>query len=184
MVPAQEIGALLREACAGWSLDEASVAARAGIPVDAVQAALRGDADTSDLQAVARALGGTLDDLLAGRRFWQAPAVAFKSAPSTFELELVRAALLRTSSAARERASLTELLELPEPARMDKDRAAFVPQPLEPDVTAQAETLARRVREYLGNPEEPIASVRDAMRRLGVWTFLTDMRSPSRHTAV
>jgi Zn-dependent peptidase ImmA (M78 family) len=171
MVTAEEIAALFGEARAAWSIDDASLAARAGLDQDALPAVLRGEADLSDLAAVARALGGSLDDVIHRRRFWEAPAVAFKSAPSTVELPLVRAALLRVSAAARDRAMLADVLALPEPMAGEP---ALAPVPVAEAVTAQAEELAGRARQALGSASEPIASVRDAMRRLGVWTFLTD----------
>ena len=171
MVTAGEIAAFLEEARAAWSIDEPSLAARARLDPSAMPAVLRGEAGLSNLAAVARALGGTLDDLLARRRFWEAPAVAFKSAPSTFELPLVRAALLRVSSVARDRAMLADLLALPEPGA---GGPTLAPMPVAESVTVQAEDLARRARHALENESEPIASVRDAMRRLGVSTFLTD----------
>lgn len=172
MVTAHQIAELLQAACAAWSLDEATLAVRAQLDGPTVCAALRGEAEISDLDAVARALGGTLDDLLANRRFWEAPAVAFKNAPEGFERPLVRAALLRVASAARDRAALTEILSLPEP--LGEGAMGLEPAPIEDDVTKQAERLARQVRAALGNELEPVASVREAMRRLGVWTFLTD----------
>jgi hypothetical protein len=176
MVTAEEIAALLKEAREAWSIDDASLAARAQLDPIALPAALRGEADLSDLAALVRALGGTLDDLLAGRRFWEAPAVAFKSAPSTFELPLVRTALLRISSVARDRAMLTEILALPEP---EAGGPTLAPVPVAEGVTAQAEALAQRARQALTNESEPISSVREAMRRLGVWTFLTDFATPN-----
>jgi hypothetical protein len=176
MVTAGEIAAFLEEARAAWSIDEASLAARARLDPSAMPAVLRGEADLSDLAAVARALGGTLDDLLTRRRFWEAPAVAFKSAPSTFELPLVRAALLRISSVARDRAVLADLLALPE---LEAGGPTLAPVPVADGVTAQAEDLARRARQALANESEPIASVREAMRRLGVtalrMTFAHDL---------
>ncbi len=177
MTTAQQIGALIGEATAAWSLDEATLAARAQLDLDAVREVLRGEADVSDLSAVARALGGTLDDVLAGRRFWEAPTVAFKNAPGAFELPLVRAALLRVSAAARDRAALVELLDLPAPSRASA--SLLDPVQVAADVPAQAEALAQRVREALGNEREPVASIRDAMRRLGVATFLTDFGAES-----
>lgn len=169
MGTAEQIAAYFTEACAAWSLDEASVAARAHLDLDTARSALAGDADASDLAAIARSLGGTLDDVLVGRRFWEAPAVAFKNAPASFELPLLRATLLRLSSAARERDALNELLALP-----DAPAAALNPAPVAEHVTAQAADLAQRVRSALDNEGEPIASIRQAMRRLGVWTFLSD----------
>jgi Zn-dependent peptidase ImmA (M78 family) len=176
MIKAQEIAALLNEARAAWSLDDATLAAKAHLDLKTTRAALRGKADVSDLAALARALGGTLDDLLARRPFWKAPSIAFKSAPSTFEMPLVRAALLRVSSAARDRAALAEILALPEPTRAGGPTLDRVP--VAGDVTLQAEELARSVRRVLENENEPIASVREAMRRLGVSTFLTDVTIP------
>jgi Zn-dependent peptidase ImmA (M78 family) len=173
MVTAEQIASLLEQARAAWSFDEAELAARADLDGSSVHAALLGDADAADLAAVARALGGTLDDLLGGRRFWEAPAVAYKNAPSAFELPLVRAALLRVSAAARDRAALVQHLALPEPATAGS--SVLDPVPVGANVQAQAEDLAAKVRDELANKGEPIASIRDAMRRLGVATFLTDI---------
>ncbi|MFO0608791.1 MAG: ImmA/IrrE family metallo-endopeptidase [Polyangiales bacterium] len=172
MISGPQIGELLSEAREAWALDAASLAARAGLDAETVDEALRGDVDVSDLDAIVRALGGTIDDLLAGRRFWVAPSVAFKSAPGEFESALVRSALLRVASAARDRAALTALLSLPDPPL----RTASELSPIAPteDVAGQAEELARAVRSHLGNERDPILSVRDAMRTLGVWTFVTD----------
>lgn len=175
MVTAQQIAELLHAACAAWSLDEASLAARARLDGPTVRVALRGEADVSDLDAVARALGGTLDDLLANRRFWEAPAVAFKNAPEAFERPLVRSALLRVAGAARDREALSAILSLPDP--LAEAGLSFDPVAVEGDVTKQAELLAQRVRAALGNEREPVASVRGSMRRLGVWTFLTDFET-------
>lgn len=174
VMTAPPIGNLLTEARAAWSLDETDLAARAALDLESVRAALRGEADVSDLADVARALGGSMDDLLAGARFWEAPAVAFKSAAGRFELPLVRASLLRLSAAARDRAALAALLDLPAPA---EPIARLEPLPLTEEVTVQAEELAKRVRRALGEGDEPIASIRQAMRRLGVSTFLTDLGS-------
>ena len=169
---AYPIGDLLAEARAAWSIDEADLAARAALDVETVRAALRGEADASDIADVARALGGTLDDVLAGTRFWEAPAVAFKTAAARFELPLVRASVLRVSATARDRAALAAMLDLPAPAVADLE-----PVPLAEDVTAQAQALAERVRRALGRGRSAIASVRQAMRRLGIPTFLTDLGS-------
>jgi Zn-dependent peptidase ImmA (M78 family) len=169
----EPIAGLLAEACSAWSIEATDLAARAGVEREVVHAALQGDVEVADLAAIVHALGGTLDDLLSGARFWEAPAVAFKSAGTTFELPLVRGALLRLSGAARDQVALGALLKR---SHLDGgDRLA--PRPLAADVTAQAEALAQEVRAALGNEIEPIASVRDAMRRLGIPTFLTDFGS-------
>jgi Zn-dependent peptidase ImmA (M78 family) len=61
----------------------------------------------------------------------------------------------------------------------DLPRAASLePTALRDDVVAQAEELAARVRAALGNELEPIASVRDVLRRVGVPAFLTDIGTP------
>ena len=167
-----EIAELLEQARADWSLDERAIAERAGLDLEDARAALRGEADVSDLADVARALGGTLEDVLAGRRFWEAPAVAFSSAPVESDRHVVRETILRLSVAARDRASLAALLELPgvDLARDGK----LEPSAPRGEVASQAEDLARRARAVLGNEREPIVSVRAEMRRLGVPTFLAD----------
>lgn len=176
MVTAGEIRDFLQAARAPWSFSDAELAARAELDVEDLRAALDGDADLSDLGAVARALGGTLDDVLARRPFWRAPAVAFKSAPSKVEAPLVRLALLRLAVAARDLEGLRELLgrEPGLPAA-----SSLVPVPFVGDPAKQAEGLAADVRRVLGNLLEPIPSVRAAMRRLGVPTFLTDLGTPN-----
>src|SRR5262249_52409853 len=73
-----------------------------------------------------------------------------------------------------DRAALAALVHLPAPP---EPVAHLTPAPLAADIPAQAEELARRVRGALGEGEEPIASVRQTMRRLGIPTFLTDLGS-------
>lgn len=166
---AEQIRAVLREACDAWGVDEQQVAARAGIDAEEVRRALTGDADTSELAAVAGALGGTLDDVLALRRFWDAPAAAFRNPPENVDKALVREALLRVASAARDRMALVRLLGLTE-GPVD---ASLSPVPLADPLPLQAEELARQVRQALQNPRDPVISVRAALRRFGVSTFLT-----------
>jgi hypothetical protein len=173
MVSAGEIEALFAEARAAWSLEVGDVAARAGLDLDATECALRGEADASDLDPVARALGGSLDDLLDGRRFWAAPAVALETAPATMELPVVRAAVLRISTAMRDRIWLGSLLGI-SPASHSRP-ASLEPVACGEQVTDQAEALALLLRTHLGNELEPIASVREVLLRLGVATFLTDL---------
>lgn len=172
MATAEQISSDLQAARAEWRMSEQELAARAQLDIDVAHAALQGDADASDLAALAAALGGTLDDLMAGRNFWAAPATAFKSAPTAAEESLVRAALLRVSSAARDRALLAGMLGL---AQVGSDRGPLGPTAVRSDVTDQAEELAVSVRQQLGLGTEPITSIREAMARLGVPTFLTDL---------
>ena len=171
---ASQIAALLRDACDAWTVDEREVARRVGVDLEAARRALAGDADASEIAAVANALGGTLDDVLAQRRFWEAPAAAFRNPPTRVESAVIRDALLRVASVARDRASLVALLALPEEGLS----ASLAPVQLVEPVPRQAEELATRAREVIGNGREPIASVRAAMRRLGVPTFLTSFGTP------
>ncbi len=176
MVTAEEIRELLQEARDAWSFSDGDLAARAELDLEDLRAALQGAGDASDLGAVVGALGGTLDDLLARRPFWRAPAVAFKSAPTNVEAPLVRTALLRVSVAARDLEGLRELL-----GREPRLPAAstLAPVPIVGDPAKQAEALAAEVRKVLGNELEPMPSVRAAMRRLGVPTFLTHLGTPN-----
>ena len=172
MLTPAEIGRFLTEARETWGLDRDDVGALAGLDAATVGFAESGAADASDLADVALALGGTLDDVLAGRRFWTAPAAAFKNAPQGVDRANVRAALLRIAAAARALDAVREILGVPNTWR--ERGATLSPAPVAGDVTAQAESLASAVRTHLDNVLEPISSVRDAMAHLGVATFLSD----------
>src|SRR5689334_14594010 len=113
MLTPAEIGRFLTEARETWGLARDDVAALAGLDAATVELSENGTADSSDLADVASALGGTLDDVLAGRRFWTAPAAAFKNAPLGADRVNVRAALLRIAAAARALDVLREILGLP-----------------------------------------------------------------------
>ncbi|HMK96678.1 MAG TPA: ImmA/IrrE family metallo-endopeptidase [Acidimicrobiales bacterium] len=169
----EEIGKVLAEARAAWSLDVDTLASRACLDKAVVQAAELGKAAASELAAIAGALGGTLDDVLARRRFWEAPAVAFKNRPSDDDVTLIREALFRVGAAARDRDLLVDILNVPPPEFSGGVNLA--PVQLLDDVVTQAEELAATVRRALGNELEPIASVRDVLRRVGVPAFLTDV---------
>lgn len=163
--PAQ-IGALLTQARDAWQLTDDEVSERAGLPIETLREALAGSATVSDLALIASALGGSFDDLVRGRSFWLAPAVAFRGAPHAAQVPTVRRAILSLSHTARVRAQLGDLLELP------KAEHKLRPTALAADIPAQAEELAIKVRKQLKNEFEPIACVRAAMRSLGVATFL------------
>ncbi|MBI4705069.1 MAG: ImmA/IrrE family metallo-endopeptidase [Deltaproteobacteria bacterium] len=170
MIGDDEIGPLLAQARAAWALDEHELARRAGTSVETLRSAERGDAELSDLAAISAALGGSVDDLLRGRHFWEAPAVAFRSASAQLEVALLRAPVLRLARAAADRDVLALLLDLPGPEL--EFGVQLGPVALGEDIIGQAEDLAEQVRRALGSGGEPIASVRAAMRRLGVPTFL------------
>jgi Zn-dependent peptidase ImmA (M78 family) len=173
MISASRIAQSLASARAAWGLSQRQLAFRAGISEAEVRTAERsGRAELSTLMSLASALGGTLDDLLAGHRFWVAPALALKSASGLADPAVLIQGLSRASAAARDYQALASLLELPE---LWKERGARLgPLGVEEPVLVQAEQLAERVREELGNPLEPFASVRTAMARLGVATFFTE----------
>ncbi len=167
------LAARLHEARQAWGMDEVALAQRSGLDRAAVDEALRGEADAADLDAVARAMGGDLDALLAGRPFWRAPGVAFKERPAEVDAGLLRTAMLRSSSAARDLRVVLDLLGLDPSA--DVDGRELLPTPLAVDVTAQSEEFAARVRRALRTPLAPITSLRRAMLQLGVATVLTDL---------
>ncbi len=171
MVPPAELGRLVREAREAWSLSKDDLARRARIELDVVDAAERGEADVSDFSSIAASLGGTLDDLLNGVAFWIAPAAAFKSSPDRIEPALLREGLLRLAAAARARVGLAELLQIPS----GDATACLAPTAIAENVVQQAEELASNARDCIGHSLEPIASVRAAMKRLGVATFLCDL---------
>lgn len=127
------------------------------------------------LATLARTLGGTLDDLLSGRRFWEAPAIALKSASAEADPASLMKGLVLVSTTARDYLALASFLELPD--LWTKRGALLGPVGVEGDVVAQAEQLAQRVRGALDHPREPIASVRAAMARLGVPSFFTGFAS-------
>lgn len=164
----EQIGRLLTEASAAWSLDAPALDERAELDPGTARAVLEGRGDVGEIAAVAKALGGTLDDLLAARRFWEAPAAAFKNAANLKEPDAIRASLLRVAAAARDAIGLSSQLG----AGAAEVERGFEPVALAPRVPKQAEELARQVRERIGNAEEPIASIRALMRRFGVRSFL------------
>jgi hypothetical protein len=172
MLKPAEIGRFLIEARETWGLARDDLGGLAGLDAAVIELAETGAADASDVAEIAAALGGTLDDVLAGRRFWTAPAAAFKNAPLGVDRSSVRAALLRVAAAARSLDVLREILGLPNV--WSERGAALSPVAVTGDVTAQAEALAGEVRRQLDNVLEPISSVRDTMAHFGIATFLSD----------
>jgi transcriptional regulator with XRE-family HTH domain len=166
------IGQDLRDAREAWGLSREELAARAELEEDDVRAAELGQATPGVLDDLARSLGGNLDELMLGHRFWEAPAVVFRSAPGTLDRAEVRRVLARVASAARLRRWLVDLLGQPDEWTRTRERLS--PVGLAENIPEQAEELAGRVRAHVGNPLEPIVSVRALMRRLGVATFLAD----------
>ena len=168
----EEIGNDLKAAREAWGLSQEALAEQVDIPAGDVSAAEAGQATISELDDLARALGGSLDELMQGNRFWEAPAVAFRNFPDMADRSQVRAALARVSLAVRTRAWLTRLIDQPDPWPQTREKLA--PVALADDVLAQAEALAERVRTHIGNRAAPIVSLREVMRELGVATFLSD----------
>ena len=173
MIQPQQIGRALRRAREAWGLPPAELAQRAAVPEVTVKVAERsGRARLTDLAALAGALGGSLDDLLEGRDFWNAMSIALKTSEASFELSLVRARAIALASAANIERALARFLDLPE--QWDRG-TALGPAGLKDDLIEQAETLARKVRDTVGAGREPIASLRAFSARLGVVAFLTDL---------
>jgi len=154
------------------------LAARAGLNEQQVLVAEKtGRADVSILAALANALGGSIDDLLARRSFWEAPAFALKCAHEGIEPEAARSGLMRAAVAGRIQADLCLLLGIPD---LWNERGALLgPKAVEGEPARQAEGLAIQVRKALENENEPFVSVRDAMWRLGIATFLVEFASDS-----
>lgn len=173
MIEPQQIGPLLRRARQAWALSPADLAQRAQVSEMTIRVAERnGRASLSDLAALAGALGGSLDDLLAGREFWNATSIALKTSEASFELSVVRARVIALANAANCERALSQFLALP---TQWPHGAPLGPRGLEADVIRQAEALARSVRETVGAGSEPLSSLREVSARLGVIAFLTDL---------
>src|SRR5437764_1068168 len=114
MVSAQQIAKAIGEARRAWALTQKQLAQRAGVEEREVRTAEKsGQVDASTLGLLAKALGGSLSDLLDGRPFWQAPAVAFKSTPGEVDPVQVWSGLVRVAGAAHEHDSLCRFMGLP-----------------------------------------------------------------------
>lgn len=173
MLEPQQIGRALQRARAAWGLSPAELAQRSAVSEVTVKVAERsGRAQLTDLAALAVALGGSLDDLLAGREFWNAMSIALKTSEASFEFSLVRARVITLANAANIEHALARFLGLPQ--QWDRG-AALGPAGLEDDLTKQAEVLAKKVRQAVGAHNEPISSLRAFSARLGVIAFLTDL---------
>jgi len=173
MIEPQQIGPLLRRARRAWGLSEADLAQRASVPEVTLRVAERsGRATLTELASLAGALGGSLDDLLAGREFWSATSIALKTSAASFELAVVRARVIALANAANCERALAKFLALP--TQWPKG-AALGPVGLQADVTKQSEALAMAVRRVVGTVSEPLSSLREFCARLGVVAFLTDL---------
>lgn len=164
-----EIGKTIATARGAWDLDETALAKRADVAPAIVAQAEAGDASVADLAAIARALGGTYDDLTSGRAFWEAPAVAFRNAPTKVDAHVIRQSLLRLAGVGRDRTALATMIDVP------KGNTSLQPRHVVEDLVEQAEQLAIETRKALANPCEPIISVRESMRRLGIATVLAQL---------
>lgn len=161
------MGKDLTEAREAWAVEVDDLAAQCELEPEVVRAAEEGSGDVATFASLADALGGTFDDLVAQRRFWEAPTIAFRSTPRPLDRALVKAILVRLARAAAAHRSAVALVPDPEPPlRLDPVAVTDAP-------AAQAEELAKRVRELLDNPREPISSVRGVLRRFGFGTFLS-----------
>ncbi len=173
MLQPLQIGRTLRRAREAWGLTPAELAQRSAVSEGKIRAAERsGRVPLTELAALATALGGGLDDLLAGRDFWNAMSIALKSSEASFELALVRARVIALANAANVERALAQFLGLPQ--QWDKG-AALGPAGLADDLIEQAEALAKKVRRAVGAGDEPISSLRAFSARLGVVAFLTDL---------
>jgi Zn-dependent peptidase ImmA (M78 family) len=173
MLEPRQIGHLLKRARLAWDLSPSDLAQRASIPEVTLRVAERsGRVSLTELAALAGALGGSLDDLLAGREFWTATSMALKTSEASFELSVVRARVISLASAANCERALAKFLALP--SQWPKG-AALGPLGLQDDVIQQSEILAKLVREAVGAGSEPLSSLREFCARLGVITFLTDL---------
>lgn len=173
MIEPEKIGPLLQRARQAWGLSTSELAARACLSEVRIKVAEKsGRVSLTELASLATALGGSIDDLLAGRTFWNATAIALKTSEAAFELAIVRSRLIALSNAANIERALASFLELP--SQWPKG-ASLGPVGLEDDVIKQSETLAMDVRKAVGVGIEPINSVREFSARLGIVAFLTDL---------
>ena len=173
MLQPQQIGALLRRARRAWNFSPADLAQRASVSEMTIELVERsGRAPMSDLASLAGALGGSLDDLLAGREFWNAPSMALKTSEASFELSVVRARIISLANAANYERALAKFLALP--AQWPRG-AKLGPRGLASDIIKQSEALAKSVRDEVGAGSEPLSSLREFSARLGVIAFLTDL---------
>lgn len=166
-------GQMLKAARKACGLSVSELATRSGLPTNLIKnIELRSHGDAGELGTLARTLGGTFDDLLSGWRFWEAPALALRHSDPTLDIAIIREGVLRTASAGRIATELWAALGLP---NLWKDGGRLLgPRSLKGNPALQAEKLASQVRQRLGNPEEPFASVRSAIRPLGVMSFLAE----------
>lgn len=173
---AKQIATSLSTARKAWNLTQQQLAQRAGVlPTEVRTAERTGRVEASTLASLVGAMGGALDDLFSGATFWAAPAIALKSASHEADPATLMQGLVQVSTAARDYHALSRFLGLPD--WWAQRGAKLGPLNVEGNVVAQAEVLAGRARKELGNPVDPIASVRAAMSRFGIATFFTQFAS-------
>jgi Zn-dependent peptidase ImmA (M78 family) len=177
MIEPRQIGPLLKQARKAWNLSPTDLAQRASVSeINLAIAERTGRATLGELSSLAIALGGSLDDLLAGREFWNATSIALKTSEVSFELSMVRARLILLANAANCERALAQFLSLP--TQWSKG-AALGPVGLQSDIIRQSESLAMKVRDAVGAEREPISSLREFCARLGVVAFLVDLGTDS-----
>jgi Zn-dependent peptidase ImmA (M78 family) len=164
---ATRMGKDLAEAREAWEISAEALAEQCELDPQDVHAAEGGAGDVSTFSALVTALGGTLEELAAGRKFWIAPTIALRAGPGPLDRPVIRATLLRLSAAAAAHRAVSALVPEAQTA------LSIDPAPLGEKPAAQAEELAKKVREQLENPHEPIASVRNVLNRFGFATFLS-----------
>jgi Zn-dependent peptidase ImmA (M78 family) len=140
-------------------------------PAEVEEAEKTGEVSLQVLVGLSTALGGSLDDLLEGRKFWQAPALALKTTSEVERAELTRG-LSRVVSAIRDHRELAKLLGKPD--LWAKRGHKLGPCAVQGSVVKQAERLAKKVRRVLGWPLAPISSVREVLATFGVVTFFSE----------
>ena len=137
---------------------------------EVIEAERTGRVPVRVLAELSTALGGTLDDLLSGRAFWEAPGIALKAVDDVERGQLI-VGLARVAAAMRDHRALAETLRKPD---LWAQRGNLLgPRAVEGELVVQAEKLAKEVRLKLDNPIAPLASVRDVLAQLGVVTFFT-----------
>lgn len=156
-----------------WGLTIEQLAAKTGLSVDEAKAAeVSGEVDVSVQAELAQALGGTFDDLRLGRRFWDAPGIAFKQAGDKPVWLTLRPGLIRAQLAGRRAHELDELLG--RSGRWDSRPDEFQYRPVEAHAGHEARELAHRARKALALGDAPVSSMRGVLSSLGIVSVLAE----------
>lgn len=156
-----------------WGLTLEEVALKSGLSLEETRAAEgSGDVDVSVQAEIARTLGGTFDDLRLGRRFWEAPGIAFKQAGDKPVWLTLRPGLIRAQLAGRRAHELDEILG--RSGRWDGRPDEFQYRPVEAHAAHEARELAQRARKALGLGDAPVSSMRAVLSSLGIVSVLAE----------